>query len=319
MFDGLQDLAFGVAPGRWSMVRCTECETAYLDPRPDSNSIGRAYERYYTHQLDNSLPFWKQTGMLARMKIDYLNRNYGYRFPGGLPFGGWALERMHKAFRVDFAIRHLPAPVTGLIRLLDVGCGDGLFVRLANQLGFDAKGIDPDPSAIADGRAHGLDLVSGIFPDPSFTDGGFHHVTMNHVLEHLHQPREAIAQIFDILAPGGRLWLSNPNLDALGLHRFGPTWRGLEVPRHLSLYNEHGARLLLERAGFVNITHLPPEEEARFYFTQSSAMANGRDPYATQNEAPDKTLLAQADDATRQARKQPNVAESLTMIAFKPL
>src|ERR1700730_4983745 len=39
----LTDRVFFCAPGTWSLYRCGGCEGAYLDPRPTSESIARAY------------------------------------------------------------------------------------------------------------------------------------------------------------------------------------------------------------------------------------------------------------------------------------
>lgn len=50
LFEDLVDNSFRVAPGKWSLWKCTECSNAYLDPRPDRSAIGAAYARYYTHE-----------------------------------------------------------------------------------------------------------------------------------------------------------------------------------------------------------------------------------------------------------------------------
>ena len=48
-FQELRDLAFHSAPGAWTMWRCDACRCSYLDPRPSPETIGVAYENYYTH------------------------------------------------------------------------------------------------------------------------------------------------------------------------------------------------------------------------------------------------------------------------------
>lgn len=44
------DRVYFCAPGRWTLYRCDRCASAYLDPRPNRQSIGRAYASYYTHE-----------------------------------------------------------------------------------------------------------------------------------------------------------------------------------------------------------------------------------------------------------------------------
>jgi 2-polyprenyl-3-methyl-5-hydroxy-6-metoxy-1,4-benzoquinol methylase len=316
----VQDLTFHVAPGRWTMRSCGDCGIAYLNPRPSPQSIGRAYERYYTHEGAARAPVWRQSGLASKLKVDYLNRKYGYRFPGGIPVGHFIITRAVGYLGLDDVVRHLPAPAGAGERLLDIGCGDGEFVRTAAELGFEARGIDPDPKAVATGRSMGLAISVGLFPDESFRDSGFDHVTMSHVLEHLHEPRAALAQIFDILKPGGRVWLTQPNLGAIGLREFGKAWRGLEAPRHLSLYHWSGLERLLRSIGFQQITLMPSAKAAAtFYYRHSAAMAAGVDPYSPEADAlNDETVRRAAAAADAQAAADPTLGESLTVIAFKP-
>jgi SAM-dependent methyltransferase len=147
----------------------------------------------------------------------------------------------------------------------------------------------------------------------------FHHVFMNHVLEHFHDPRTALAEVARLLVPGGRLWLTQPNLGALGLARFGAYWRGLEPPRHLSLYTRARLSTFLAETGFEKIRTLPPADTALFYFRQSQAMRDGIDPNGPV-DPPGWTdeILECALSADRRARRKVDLGESLTMIAWKP-
>lgn len=42
LHNGLIDNVFRVAPGHWDLYECLNCVSAYLDPRPTLESIGRA-------------------------------------------------------------------------------------------------------------------------------------------------------------------------------------------------------------------------------------------------------------------------------------
>jgi SAM-dependent methyltransferase len=316
-FAGLEDKAFRVAPGRWTLLDCGACGAAYLDPRPTPASMGRAYAQYYTHGefvVDESHFFWCQRDWRSRLKTAYLNSSFGYRFPNALPFGAAVVRRRPDVqLSIDYSIRHLPAPTGPDAALLDVGCGNGLFVAIARSLGFRAIGLDPDAKAVEAGRRNGLDIREGLLPDESLRERGLEHVTMSHVLEHLHSPREAVAQCHDMLKPGGRIWISQPNLAAIGLQTFGENWRGLEAPRHLSLYDFDSLSRLLAAAGFEDISLLPAEEAALFYFRQSDAMRRGLDPYAAGE--PDPAVDAAAAAANERARLDPGLSESLTVTA----
>jgi len=90
-------------------------------------------------------------------------------------------------------------------RVLDAGCGEGVLVtefhgRLAIQ------GLDPNYASELVRRGSLLELP--------FPDGSFDHALCLDVLEHLQfseQPR-ALAELFRVLAPGGELFVTVPNL-----------------------------------------------------------------------------------------------------------
>jgi SAM-dependent methyltransferase len=326
MFSGLRDFAFATAPGEWNLWQCQSCRAAYLDPRPSPCSISRAYSRYYTHQVDVTTenktgPLRALKGWLgARVLNDYTNRTYGHCLPaaplGAAISGLWPARRR----RADHSLRHLPAPNSGHSALLDVGCGKGDFVRLAARLGFRAIGVDPDEKAINVAMSAGLDVRIGSFPGSGLNPNSFEHITANHVLEHLHAPTEAIRELYVLLQPGGRLWLSQPNLGAIGLKEFGPYWRGLEPPRHLTLFDTHGMQRVLVSCGFANVTLLPPEPVADFYYRQSVCQTHGVDPY-TESSPPGwrEQWERRAREADERSEADPRVGESLTMMAWKPL
>jgi 2-polyprenyl-3-methyl-5-hydroxy-6-metoxy-1,4-benzoquinol methylase len=313
----VRDGVFG-APGEWDYWSCA-CGLLYLDPRPAPDAIEAAYAAYYTHRSAGAPLKWREPGFRGAVRRGYLNARYGYRFPHASRLAAltWRLRR--SAVRnLDFMIRHLPAPPPGGARLLDVGCGNGDFLAVARDLGFEATGIDPDPRAVELARSRGLDARCATLPGSGEAAGRFDHVLLSHVLEHLHDPVAALAEAKSLLASGGRLWISLPNPASEGLRRFGRHWRGLEPPRHLVLYVAPRLAGLLGAAGFTRVALLPAEEAAFFYFRQSQAIRRGLDPYAETDPPGWPALRAAAAAANRRARADPRYAESLTMTAIRP-
>jgi 2-polyprenyl-3-methyl-5-hydroxy-6-metoxy-1,4-benzoquinol methylase len=324
MFSGLRDFAFGNAPGEWTIWRCRSCDTAYLDPRPTAGSIGRAYSRYYTNPKMAGAAKLGPVKSLRRclasgVANDYINRTYGYHL-AALPLRGFILRTfLRKKRSADHKVRHLQAPSNSDSNLLDAGCGNGEFLKLARRLGFRSVGVDPDEHAILAANRARLDARLGTFPGSGLPENSFDHITVNHVLEHLHQPLEALEEMRKLLKPGGRLWISQPNLGANGLKEFGIYWRGLEPPRHLTLFTIGGMRLILERCGFVEVELLAPPPVASFYYRQSLCQRSGIDPYGTEFPPSwDKVWEQRVKDADESAEADPRRAESLTMIARRP-
>ena len=257
MFEGLVDRVFAIAPGRWNLFECDGCGSAYLDPRPTPESIGQAYQGYYTHDAADHR-FVRRIGKMRRVLHDlvngYQNQRYGTNWEHADVRGKWLLP-LFPSLRAaaDAECRHLPRlPATGG-RLLDVGCGNGGFLALARQAGWSIEGVDFDEGGVAAARSRGLSVRCGGI---ELFDGGaevFDVVTISHVIEHVYDPRSMLRRIHRLLKPGGMLWLETPNMRSSGAKRYGENWRGLEVPRHLVLFSRKSLVSSLRNTGFRSI------------------------------------------------------------------
>ncbi len=86
-------------------------------------------------------------------------------------------------------------------RLLDVGCGTGLFLQMFKREGLTVTGLDPSSTALALARERmGLDagLMPGRFEDLPFEDNEFDLVTMINCLECANDPKAALAEAFRV-------------------------------------------------------------------------------------------------------------------------
>lgn len=327
MLEGLRDMAFQVAPGRWTLWRCGGCGAAYLDPRPAAAFIVKAYQRYYTHgeseafRLDPPGPLDLRTRVITGIRNAWLNHRYGVKLPWALPLG-WLLAGLFpdRQRRVEQLIRHLPPAKKDRCLLLDAGCGNGDFLRMAQQLGYQAVGLDFDAEAVARGQAAGLDIRQGSLPGTGLAPQSIDYITVSHVLEHLHDPVGTLRELYGLLKPGGCLWISQPNLSSLGLKEFGVAWRGLEPPRHLTLFEPAGLMTLLTGLGFEKVTLHEAVPQAEFYYRQSRAQQMGADPYQPAPtpgwSAAWDAKVAAADAA---AAEDSRLSEALTITAWKPV
>ncbi|MDG2537164.1 class I SAM-dependent methyltransferase [Dyella jiangningensis] len=249
-YEGLRDDLEGV-PGEWSMRRCVACGSFYLDVRPSAEAIGKAYVSYHTH-TDALVQASEDNGssLLWRWANGYMRARYGASRAPSSFLGRWVLPLLPPLQQqLDYFYRYLPARPG---RLLDVGCGNGVFLTRARAAGWSTQGIEPDPKAVAAAQRAGLDVAEGTL-DSCPGLGLFDVVTASHVIEHVHDPLAFLRQIHDRLRPGGQLWLATPNAGSLGHRVFGKAWRGLEPPRHMTVFSLPALRLLLEQAGFAQI------------------------------------------------------------------
>lgn len=144
----------------------------------------------------------------------------------------------------------LRLPWTGKGRLLDVGCGNGIYLLYMQALGWDAVGVDPDPSAVEACHQAGLTAYAGTLESQHFPEAYFDAITMSHVIEHVSDPVALLQECYRILRPGGYIGIVTPNWKSLGHKLFKADWFGLEIPRHFFLYTPTSLRILLERVGY---------------------------------------------------------------------
>jgi SAM-dependent methyltransferase/uncharacterized membrane protein YbhN (UPF0104 family) len=102
-------------------------------------------------------------------------------------------------------------------RGLDVGCGQGWYVRRMRELGYDVTGIDASAGQVALGRAHlgnpALVHLGSALAIPAGA-GSLDFVYTINVLHHLPSPeaqRDAFAELLRVLRPGGLLFLHEIN------------------------------------------------------------------------------------------------------------
>jgi SAM-dependent methyltransferase len=315
----LWDRVSFTAPGRWTLYACCGCGAGYPDPRPSEATIDLAYRGYHTH-AEPAPPHAPPPGRLGRLRWalgnGYLNRRYGYDFEPSIGVGaGVAALLPRRRWLADMRVRHLPRP-PGSPRLLDVGCGNGSFLRDMRDAGWDVAGIDPDPEAVATARRTGATVEEGLLTEDSFEPESFDAVTLSHVVEHLHDPAETLAICRKLLKAGGLLWVATPNLQSRGHAYFGAHWRGLEPPRHLAIFTGPGLTGLLERLGF-EIVARPRNYMAGFFFRASAAIAAGLDPNDQSRPAPSAVARrARLADAATVLRR--DGAEELMVVARKP-
>ena len=137
-------------------------------------------------------------------------------------------------------------------RLLDVGCGNGEFLRFARRYGWNVVGVDFDESAVAEARSDGLDVRTGSIDIIDNTER-FDFISLSHVIEHVYDPVELIQECYALLNDGGTLWLETPNIESFGYALYKSNWRGLEPPRHIMLFNISILSEILLKAGFSGV------------------------------------------------------------------
>ncbi len=141
-------------------------------------------------------------------------------------------------------------------RLLDYGAGAGGFARFMAGRGFEAVGLEPYSlgTTLEEPR---LRLVRAPLADVKASLGTFDVITMWHVLEHVLNPVEVLAQLRSMLAPDGVLVVSVPNFASWQSEIFKGGWFHLDPPRHVLQFEPDTLAECLRRAGFAVADQAP--------------------------------------------------------------
>lgn len=228
--------------GSYRYLNCRSCGAVFLSPMPDAQTISSFYpDEYLDH--DQS----PQAKSLGRVRKAVLAGRYGYPLKEISPLGkGWGRVAGTFMYRDEIAWR-------GGGQALDVGCGNGKFVRKLASLGWQACGVEFSESAAQAGRDAGLQIHTGDLKSAAYADDRFHLVSARHLIEHLPDPPTFMAEIYRVTVPGGCLVIRTPNSKALGRGWFGANWYANDPPRHLVMYSADNLSQLAINAGFVPV------------------------------------------------------------------
>lgn len=96
-------------------------------------------------------------------------------------------------------------------KVLDVGCGVGMFMSKFKKLGSDVYGIDVDKEKIKIAKKS----FKNVFASPSeklpFRKNSFDVVWLHEVIEHVDDDKQTITECFRVLKSGGKLIIFAPN------------------------------------------------------------------------------------------------------------
>jgi len=150
-------------------------------------------------------------------------------------------------------------------RLLDVGCGTGLFLSVARRRGWEPFGIDESREATDWARNHfGLDPWVGSFDDFVSRGERFDAITGWDVIEHARDPVGLAGAMRESLAPGAVVALSTPNqrsildlvaglLYRLTLGRVVAPLEKFYIEQHFLYFTPESLARCLDRAGLQMI------------------------------------------------------------------
>lgn len=196
----------------FEVVKCRHCGLIYTNPQPTKDEILSYYDEDY----------------------------YGIK---NMKFKGPIEKFIHvkrgiRAKRIEKFIR------SG--KILDIGCGRGLFLDEMRKRGYEAHGIEISETGARFAKEI-LKLNISVEPIEliNFPGNHFDIVTLYHVLEHLPSPFHTLKEVRRILKPRGLLIVSVPNIESWQARIFRLYWFHFDIPRHFFHFSKQSLNKLL--------------------------------------------------------------------------
>jgi 2-polyprenyl-3-methyl-5-hydroxy-6-metoxy-1,4-benzoquinol methylase len=228
--------------------RCPVCESAAIQPVFTATDYTVSKEQFSIFQCANcSLRFTQNVPDTNHIGPYYRSENYISHSETNKGLVNWLYLRVRKftlSTKKTF-IEDRTGMKNGLV--LDIGAGAGAFIHYMQQKGWQVEGLEPDASAIERASSeYGLQLKpsSHLF---SINPASFDAITLWHVLEHVHDLHEYIAQIKKICKPGGKIFIAVPNYTSYDADHYSSVWAAYDVPRHLYHFSPAAMHELMRR------------------------------------------------------------------------
>ncbi len=229
----------------FTIVECSKCGMVYTNPRLKGEKIGELYDADYFkgHGFDKSIDYVGDVDEYGKQKSDYT-------------LNDWDADTIKSMLVGTSPPAPLPAG-RGEFKLLEIGCGTGVFLAKAREHGFDCSGLELSSYAADFVRKMGIPVETKAIEEANFPENTWDVIVMREVIEHLPHPMEALKTIHRWLKPGGVLFMATGNYDCPERKLRGSDWFYFMPEGHLYYFSNRTMTKYLKKVGFrtVNVTN----------------------------------------------------------------
>lgn len=216
----------------WNIQECDCCHFAKIDPMPLPQTRVECYSKEMI--IERNV---KQKNILQKLSR-ILKRS---------------LSRITKREKSAIFYNKLHRHLKPGSKVLDIGCGDGSFMKLAKK-DFKCTGIEISEHLASLARKDNeIRVITGNFTDIDLGKEKYDGITMISILEHLYNPLEALKICFGALNSAGVLILKTVNYSCLNRKIKKVGWTGFRPPDHVVYFNPGNLRRMLKKTGFSKI------------------------------------------------------------------
>lgn len=253
------DRLHGVS-GEFSYHVCNSCETVFQNPMIIQEDLHLCYPPEYTPynlkreipEIDfDALPNGAIRNNLRKAVVDEVKGKTAKGFAGKI---GKILAKSiffrERAFYGLVSDECLPKGA-GEHFALDLGCGSGWLMEKLKKVGWQTEGLEWNETAAQMAReVTNCNVWTGDFREVEIPKGKYHLIVLNHVFEHINDPKGALRRVRELLADGGKAVLFYPNPHSFGAEWHNTDWFPWEVPRHLIFPTPKAVKFIAKETGF---------------------------------------------------------------------
>jgi 2-polyprenyl-3-methyl-5-hydroxy-6-metoxy-1,4-benzoquinol methylase len=159
--------------------------------------------------------------------------------------------------------------------LLDVGCGTGDFLKVAQLNNWQVSGIEPNEQARQIANQKTNNMVFETEQLSNFKKYSFDVISLWHVLEHLPKLHEHISILKNLLKVNGTLLIAVPNHASYDAKYYKIFWAAYDVPRHLWHFNQTSISKLFESNNMQVVKTHPMKFDAYYVSLLSEKYKSG--------------------------------------------
>ena len=195
---------------------------------------------------------------------------------------GYKYDEIRKAINQEYyALLRKKIVDRKKIRILDIGCGFGYFLKTCDENNWETYGVDFLYALSVAKRFTRAQLICQSAENPlPFSDEFFDIVTTFNVIEHLKNTLEFSKEAFRILKPNGMFVIETPNTQGIGKLMFQKNWTGFLDKTHVNLFSPKTLKAMVLKAGFTRIRletrglpYQPTMRPTRTSITRKNAVA----------------------------------------------
>jgi len=158
-------------------------------------------------------------------------------------------------------------------KILDIGAGVGDFLSVAKKDGWQTIGIEPSDKAKSIAIKKGVTFVNHL---SQLENNSFDVITMWHVLEHVPDLENQIAELKRLIKPNGTILIAVPNFNSYDANYYEKFWAAFDVPIHLWHFSKTAIEKLFEKVDLKLVKVLPMKFDSFYVSLLSEKYKTGK-------------------------------------------